>query len=365
MTALLDRVDERLLLDRIIADATGGVGRACVVHGDAGMGKTRLLVHVVESAPHMRNVWVTGVAAERGLGYAGLHRLLGPFLAASDRLPAPQRDALGSAFGLHETAPADVFLVGLACLTLLTDAATDAPLLCVVDDAQWIDEESLAVLAFVARRLSADRIALLFGLRDGDDSLQALTGVPAIPIGGLPDDAAMQLLSTQVDVELDSALAHRILDSTNGCPLALLELSSDLTEEQWRGGRIVSEPLPIGKRLENHFVRQAGTLSDAGQLFMLVAATETSGEASLVRRVVSDLLGGSELQAEDEAHSSGLLAVDATITFRHPLVRSAVYAGAAPSQRRAVAHRAGGRHRPGHGSRPSRAASGRRRARSR
>src|SRR5262245_9679842 len=177
MTHLLDRVDERTSLDELLDAVEDGIGRACVLQGEPGMGKTRLLEYATESRPHLPAVWVTGVEAERDLDYAALHRLLRPFLPRKARLPTPQGDALGAVFGLQTDAPPDRFLVGLACLTLLADVASETGLICVIDDAQWIDEESLAVLAFVARRITADRMALLFGLRDAGGQAGALAGL--------------------------------------------------------------------------------------------------------------------------------------------------------------------------------------------
>jgi len=336
-TALLDRLDERQALDDLVAAVTSGFGRACVVHGEAGMGKTRLLDYTVRSARGLRSVWIAGVEAERDLGYAGLHRLLRPFLDRRDELPGPQRDALGSAFGLHDQAPADRFLVGLACLTLLTEVTAQQGLLCVIDDAQWIDEESLAALAFVGRRLSADRIGLLFGVRDGERATDALGGLPTIAVDGLPDAAALDLLSTQTDVEVDADLAQRIVAATSGCPLALLELASDLTDDQLRGGRAVREPFPIGRRLEEHFLRQVRALDEPAQVFALIAAADTSGDAALVRRVAADLDAVTDVgAAEDAVVAARLLTTNPDLAFRHPLIRSAVYGGAPAELRRTV-----------------------------
>src|ERR1700722_4268620 len=333
-SGLLDRVSERQAIEDFVSAVEDGLGRAIVLHGDAGMGKTRLLEHAVDFAPNIRSVWISGVEAERDLGFAALHRLLRPFLARRSQLPGPQHDALGSAFGLQTDMPAGRFMVGLACLTLLADVATEQRLICVIDDAQWIDEESLAVLAFVARRLSADGVGLLFGVRQSKSPPEELGGLLTIPVGGLPDEAALELLSAHTSAEIDAELTRRIVVETSGCPLALMELASELTEEQLRGGRTVSVPLPIGRRLEEHFLRQVRSLDEAAQLFLLVAAAETSGDASLVRRVAKEL--GSDTSAEGIAVASGLMRTDRGIVFRHPLIRSAIYGGARVDVRRNV-----------------------------
>ena len=231
-SGLLDRVTERQIIEDLVAAVEDGLGRSMVLLGDAGMGKTRLLEHAVDSAPNLRWAWVSGVEAERDLGFAALHRLLRPFLSRRSQLPEPQRDALGSAFGLQAGMPADRFMVGLACLTLLADAATERRLMCVIDDAQWVDEDSLAVLAFVARRLSADGVGLLFGVRDSASPPGELGGLLTVPVGGLPDEAALELLSRQTKAGVDAELARRVVAETSGCPLALIELSEELTDEQ-------------------------------------------------------------------------------------------------------------------------------------
>jgi DNA-binding CsgD family transcriptional regulator/tetratricopeptide (TPR) repeat protein len=333
-SALLDRAAERQVIEDLVSAVEGGLGRAMVLHGDAGMGKTRLLEHAVDFAPNLRSVWISGVEAERDLGFAALHRLLRPFLTRRSQLPGPQRDALGSAFGLQTDMPADRFMVGLACLTLLADVATEQRLICVIDDAQWIDKESLAVLAFVARRLSADGMGLFFGVRDSKSAPEELGGLLTIPVAGLPGDAALELLSTKTSADVDAELARRIMAETSGCPLALIELASELTEEQLRGGLTVSDPLPIGQRLEEHFLRQVRSLDETAQLFLLVAAAETSGDASLVRRVAGEL--GSDRSAEGVAVASGLVKTDRGIVFRHPLIRSAIYGGARVDVRKDV-----------------------------
>ncbi len=326
VTEFVDRVQERAVLDRLVEATASGLSGTCVLVGDAGMGKTRLLEYAIQSAHQFRHLVISGVEAETDLGYAALHRLLRPFLTQRDQLPTPQRAALESAFGLKMGDPADRFLVGLASLSLLADVATERSLLCVVDDAQWIDRESLEALSFVARRLEADGIALLFGIRDLSSVAGALDGLPTLSVGGLPDDAALALLSSSVDLPVESETARRIVTSTGACPLALIELTSGLTRQQLRGGQPIGDILPIGRRLEDHFLEQVRELDANTQLFLLVAAAESSGDPSLVRRAAFEL--GSDAHAEDAAIASGLVELRPRVVFRHPLIRAAVYGGA-------------------------------------
>jgi len=336
VTELVDRDEERNTLDRVVDAAASGLSGTCVLVGDAGMGKTRLLEYAIQAAQSFRHLIIAGVEAETELGYAALHRLLRPILTQRDQLPAPQRAALESAFGLKSGEPADRFLVGLGCLSLLSDVATECRLLCIIDDAQWIDRESLEALSFVARRLEADGIALLFGIRDLASVAGALDGLPTLSVGGLPDDAALTLLSSSVDLPVEPQTARHIVTSTSGCPLALIELASAFTQEQLRGGEPVGDTLPIGRRLEDHFLEQVRQLDAAAQLFLLVAAAESSGDPFLVRRAAFEL--GSDAHAEDAAIASGLIALRPRVEFRHPLMRAAVYGGA-PRALRDEVHR--------------------------
>jgi DNA-binding CsgD family transcriptional regulator len=331
---LLDRLDERAVLEGVIDSARGGISGALVLRGEAGMGKTLLLDHAVSLAHDLRLVRLSGIEAESAFGFAALHRFLLPFLESLKDLPPPQRDALSSAFGQSTQAPADLFLVGLATLTLLADSATPLGLLCVVDDAQWVDQESLQVLAFVGRRLSADGIALIFGIRTSEAVLPLLAGLPVMEIGGLPEGAALELLSHAVPTPLDAHLARRIVTETSGCPMALTELAHELTSTQWAGVSRVPEPIPISRRLEAHFRRQVDTMPPDAQTFVLIAAAETSGDPSLVRTVAARL--GCSSDAEAVAVQERLLSTDPRIEFRHPLIRSAVYAGARPEERRMI-----------------------------
>jgi DNA-binding CsgD family transcriptional regulator len=331
---LLGRDEERAALDGLIAAAGDGLSGAMVLHGEAGMGKTALLEYAMENASHLQVIRITGIEAERDLSFAALHRLLQPLFDRLSSLPQPQRDGLSSAFGLASHAAADPFLIGLATLTLLADRATERGLLCIVDDSQWIDAESVLAIAFAARRLRADGIAMMFGVRTPAQVSNSLADLPSLEVAGLPDAAARDLLATVVPGPLDAGVARHIITQTSGCPLALKELANELSADQWVGADRVSEPIPIGRQLEEHFRRQFEDLSRETQVFVLVAAAEASGDASLVRRAASDLGCGED--AELAAVRERLLSTEPSLQFRHPLIRSAVYTGASASDRRRV-----------------------------
>ncbi len=334
---LLDRTEERALLDALIDGARRESSSALALHGEAGMGKTALLDYVVDHARGLQIVRISGLEAEHEFGFAALHRLLLPFLGHVESLPAPQRNGLQAAFGITAHSPADLFMVGLATLTLLADAASPQGLLCIVDDAQWVDHASLQALAFVGRRLSKDGIALIFAMRTPENALSALTGIRAVEICGLPEDAAMELLSHVVHGPLDAKIAHRVVNETSGCPLALTELAQELTATQWVDASRLPEPIPISRRLEAHFRRQVDMMPPEAQTFLLIAAADISGDAALVRKVASHLGCGSDV--ETLAIRERLLTTEPRIDFRHPLIRSAIYAGARREERREV-HRA-------------------------
>jgi DNA-binding CsgD family transcriptional regulator len=331
---LLDRTEERAAIDDAIEAVSSGHSRVLVFAGDAGMGKTSLLKYAVDSASQFRIAWIAGVEAESDLGFAALHRLIRLLTPRLDHLPDPQRRALEAAFGESDGVPADRFLLGLACLNLLADLGAEHGLLCVLDDAQWIDRESLEALSFVARRVDADPVALLFGVRELSQAGGTLDGLPIMYVGGLPDDAAFELLSASLDTQVAPDTGRSIIGETGGCPLALIELSSGLTKHQLRGGVPLGEVLPIGRQLENHFLGVARSLDVTAQIFLLVAAAETSGDVALVRRAAFKL--GADADAEDASIASGLLSMRPTVSFRHPLIRVAVYSGAPSAQRSRV-----------------------------
>jgi hypothetical protein len=330
----MDRLEERQALDRVLDAARRGLSAALVVRGEPGVGKTSLLGYAVDSAAGFRVVHVVGVESELELGFAGLHRLVISFPSAMAALPPRQRKALGSAFGLIEGMAADRFAVGLAALSLLADAAVGSPLLCVVDDAQWLDQESLEVLAMVGRRVYAEQIALIFGTRDAIDGRVLLKGIPEIRVGGLPEPDALELLRSSVDGPLDPQLARRIVTETQGSPMAIIELAGELTAAELSGAGLLPQPLPLSRRLEAHFLRQVRALPATTQALLLVAAAEPSGDPRLITSAAARL--GSSPAAAEPARAEGVLVMYPEARFRHPLIRSAVYGGASPADRRRV-----------------------------
>ena len=332
MPALLNRETERAVLDDLLEDLRSGRGRALVVRGEAGVGKSALLEYVTGAAADMRVARAAGVESEMELAFAGLHLLCAPLLDQLERLPVPQRDALGVAFGLREGGVPDRFLVGLAVLTLLSEVAEDRPLLCVVDDAQWLDAASAQVLAFAARRLLAEPVGLVFAAREPGEQLRGLTD---LEVRGLPDPEARTLLRSVVGFGLDERVQDRILAEANGNPLALLELPRGQNPAQLAGGFGLVGAVPA--RIEAEFRRRLEALPGDTRSLMLVAALEPVGDSMAVWQAAGRL--GIPASAAAAAEADGLLEIGTGVRFRHPLVRSAVYSAASLPERRA-AHRA-------------------------
>jgi DNA-binding CsgD family transcriptional regulator len=331
---LVDRRMERSALDSLVASARGGLGSALVLRGEPGIGKTALLDYAIESASGFRIARAVGVESEMELAYAALHQLCAPVLGRLERLPGPQRDALGVAFGLRAGDAPDRFLVGLAVLNLLSEVAGERPLLCVVDDAQWLDQASAQALAFAARRLLAERIALIFAARE---QTEEFTGLPELPVQGLGEADARTLLGSYLSVLLDERVYDRIVAEMRGNPLALLELPRGLSPEDLAGGFGVLSAPGMQSRIEESFRRRCAALPTAARLLLLVAAAEPAGDPMLVWRAAGRLGIGPDAAAAAEA--GGLLVIGARVMFRHPLVRSAVCRAASPPEWRAV-HRA-------------------------
>ena len=311
-------------------DLRSGRGWALVVRGEAGVGKSALLEYAAGAAADMRVVRAAGVESEMELAFAGLHQLCAPLLDHLERLPAPQGDALEIAFGLRGGGAPDRFLVGLAVLTLLSEAAGERPLLCLVDDAQWLDRTSAQVPAFVARRLLADPVGLLFAARDPG---QELEGLPDLEVRGLQNDEARGLLRSVVRVRLDEQVRDRIVAETHGNPLALLELPRGLSPAQLAGGFGLMGAQTVPGRIEESFRNRLGGLPADTRLLLLVAAAEPVGDAVLVWRAAGRLAIAASAAA---AEADGLVEIGTRVRFRHPLVRSAVYRSAALPERRAA-----------------------------
>ncbi|MFA1547927.1 helix-turn-helix transcriptional regulator [Actinomadura chokoriensis] len=334
MPALLDRQQERAVLDGLLGDLRSGRGCALMVRGEAGVGKSALLNYVVGAAEDMRVARAAGLESEMELAYAGLHLLCMPLLDRLDALPGPQRDALSVAFGLREGAAPARFMVGLAVLTLLAEAAEERPLLCVIDDVQWLDRASAQVLAFTARRLLAEPVGLIFAAREPDEEFRGLTD---LEVRGLPEHDARTLLRSVVRFRLDEPVQDRILAESNGNPLALLELPRGMGPAQLAGGLGQAGGQAVPTRIERGFRRRLEALPADTRSLMLVAAVEAAGDPTLIWRAARRL--GIPASAAEPAEEDGLLQSGTLLRFRHPLVRSAVYSASSLPERRA-AHRA-------------------------
>jgi DNA-binding CsgD family transcriptional regulator len=330
---LRGRASECAQLDELLAAVRDGRSGALVLHGEAGIGKTALLDYVAAAAYDMRLLRTEGVEAEMELPFAAVQQLCAPLLGSLERLPPPQRDALQSALGLSASSPPDQFLVGLAVLTLLSDAATTHPLGCLVDDAHWLDHSSARVLSFVARRIEAEGVLLVFAQRDPHDSTD-LDGLPELRLQRLSFADAREVLDSASPGVLDEGVRDRFLAEAHGNPLALIELSRALDHVSLAGGFAVSATTPLDGPIETVFRQQAQALPQDTQRLLLLAAAEPLGDPALLWRA-GEMVGLSSA-AVAPAEASELLAVDARVTFRHPLLRSAIYGAAQPEQRRAA-----------------------------
>jgi DNA-binding CsgD family transcriptional regulator len=332
---LRGRRSECEALDRLVAGARAGTSGTLVLRGEAGIGKTALLVYVVAHATGFRTTHVAGVESEMELAYGGLQRLCAPFLGTLDRLPAHQRNALETAFGLSAGDAPDRFLVGLAVLTLLADAGDEHPVLIVIDDAHWLDRVSAQTIGFVARRLLAERIVLAIALREPSGQTE-FDGLPQLDVRGLPADDAGTLLDSVLIGRIDRRVRDRILAETHGNPLALLELPRTLTAAELAdvAGR---SDASITDRLDATFVRQLEDLPGDARRLLLVAAAEPLGDPMIFWRAAGRLgLGTDSASAAEEA---GLIELGDVVRFRHPMVRAAAYRSATTAERQEV-HRA-------------------------
>jgi DNA-binding CsgD family transcriptional regulator len=323
VTGLTDRHAECAVLGRLVAAVRAGESRALVVHGEPGVGKTALLEYLAGQASGCRVAHAGGVQSEMELAFAVLHQLCAPMLDRLERLPAPQRDALRTAFGLSAGPAPDRFLIGLAALGLLSEMAGDRPLVCIVDDEQWLDSASAQVLAFVARRLGAESVGLVFGARvpTGD-----LAGLPELVMGGLREDDARALLDSALTGPLDARVRDQIVAEARGNPLALLELPRGWTAAELAGGFGLPGAIPLAGRIEESFRRQLGALPAQPRRLLQLAAAEPTGDPVLVWRAAGRLGVGAE--AAGPAVEAGLAEFGVRVRFRHPLVRSAAYRSA-------------------------------------
>ncbi len=330
---LLGRQSECALLDHIIADLHSGESGVLVMRGDAGVGKSALLRYAMDSASGVRVLRATGVESEMELAFAALHQLCAPLLHRLDGLPGPQRDALETVIGVKNGGPPDRFLVGLAVLGLLAEVSTSERLLCVIDDAQWLDRASAQVLAFVARRLQAEPVVFLFGIREAGHEL---AGLPELEVVALSPSDSHALLKRVMPAGLDQRISDRIVAETHGNPLALTELPLGQTVTQMAGG-LGLQAATLPGRIEKSFLARIDALPESTRTFLLIASAEPLGDPGVVWRAARRLAIVPETALA--GGTDGLLSVEDTITFRHPLVRSAVYSAATAADRRSV-HRA-------------------------
>jgi DNA-binding CsgD family transcriptional regulator len=330
---LRGREEERATLDGLLAEVRSGRSQVLVLWGEAGAGKTALLDYLCSRATDYQVTRWVGVESELELAFAGLRQLCEPFLDRLDRLVQPQREALATALGLESGKPADPFLIGLAVLNLLAERAEHDPVLWVIDDAQWLDRISAKVLGFAARRLLAERVAIVFAVRDspaGGD----LAGLPELVVDSVDDVAAREILASVVSGPMDSRVRDRIIAEAHGNPLALLELPQAWTAAEWAGyGR---HGAPLTNRIERSFIGRLESLPTEVRRFLLVAAAEPVGDTALLWRALDRL--GVDHTAVIAAEATGLIEVGTQVRFRHPLVRSAAYRSMPPEERLAVHH---------------------------
>ena len=340
---LLGRTGELEILGQLIANVRSGQSAVLVVRGEPGIGKTALLRHLIAHASGFHVVRAAGVESEMELAFAGLHQLCAPMLGRLDSLADPQRRGLSVAFGLASGNNPDRFMVALAALSLMAETSEDRPLLCVVDDAQWLDQASAQVLGFVGRRLLAESIALVFAARTPPRGPQGVTspappdhlaGLPELGLGGLDEEPARALLATVTSGPLDESVRARIIEETHGNPLALLELCRGLGAAELAGGFALPDAGDLPRRIEDQYLERLGELPDEAQRLVLLAAADPVGDAALVLRAAQIL--GLDSRAFDFTGAAGLVDIGMNVRFRHPLVRSAAYRVAAVEDRRAA-----------------------------
>ena len=328
---LRGRTSECALLDKLVSAVRRGESRSLLLLGEAGIGKTALLQHLIATTSDLTVLRTVGVESDMELAYASLHQLCEPLLQSLDVLPAPQRQALEVVFGRSANEAPDRFLVGLAILSLFASASERQPLLCVIDDSQWLDQASAQTFAFVSRRLLAEPIGLVFAARDPG---LALRDVRKLMINGVGEGDARALLASSLQVKLDERVRDQIITELRGNPLALLELPRGLNAAQLAGGFGLLDTKALQGRIEESYVRRLKVLPDDARLLLLLAAAEPLGDSALLWRAAERL----RLQptAAAAAEADGLVTIGARVAFRHPLVRSALYQMGSVHDRRAV-----------------------------
>ena len=331
---LRGRRRERVALGDLLEGVRAGRSAALVVYGEPGVGKTALLNYAVSAAPDLTVLRAAGVESEMELAFAALHRMCRPVLDHLGQVPGPQRDALRTAFGMQAGPPPDRFLISLAVLTLLAEAASGRPLVCVLDDVQWLDRSSVQALAFAARRLVAESVLVLFAAREQEADLR---GLPELVVSGLRDADAREVLRSAVRWPLDERVAEQIVAEAQGNPLALLELPRTLSPAQLGGGFGLPAAVPLPGTVEDSFRKRIDGLPGDTRQLLVLAAAEPTGDPTLVWHAAR-LLGIPD-ESVTPAVEADLVEIGARVRFRHPLVRSALYRSASPSERQAV-HRA-------------------------
>lgn len=329
----LGRTQERERLDAMLGQARDGRSAVLVIRGEPGIGKTALLRYAARQASGLRTTEVEGIQAEMELPFAGIHRLCSPMLGGVDALAEPQQHAIRVAWGVSSGNSPDRFLIAVAVLNLLSASAEERPLLCLVDDAQWLDAASAETLGFVARRLTAEAIAMIFAVRE-PIATRAFDGLPQLWLGGLDEPDARALLSRAVAGRLDNRVRDRIIAETAGNPLALMELSDSMSPSERAGGYAAPATSDVPSRLEARFLRRVAALPERTRRLMLLAAAEPLGDATLLWRAAERL--STDPDALTPALEAGLLEIDDRVRFHHPLVRSAVYGAAPPEELRRV-----------------------------
>jgi DNA-binding CsgD family transcriptional regulator len=331
--AFRGRARERQALDGLLDRVSGGESAVLVIRGEAGIGKTALMRYCARQAAGCRLVQIDGVENEMELPLAALHQLCTPMLSCLDALPEPQQRALRVAFGLTEEPAPDRFVLSLAVLSLLAEYAAQRPLVCLVDDAQWLDEASRQVIGFVGRRLLAEPVLLLFAVRETADE-RLLPGLPALTVEGLTDEDARDLLAAVIPGHLDAQVSDRIVAETGGNPLRLLELARGMSEAELAGGFAGPRQASPSDQLQDYYLGRVRVLPEPAQQLMLLAAADPTGDATLLWRAAQALGLGRDAAAAADAEQ--LLTIGSQVRFRHPLVRSAAYVAGSPEDRRAA-----------------------------